>query len=142
MSEHPVPGGLAKGPSGETPPDRAGHSTRASDADRDQVVDILRDQYTEGRLTLAEFTTRVSAASSARTWGELREQLSDLPVRLPFGDSPSASLAVPAPAGPDLELILLVVLLVVCPPAGIAYWFMCYRQSRSVANSAGLGERP
>jgi hypothetical protein len=38
------------------------HSIRASDQDREQVVEILRGQYTEGRLTLEEFDERTSAA--------------------------------------------------------------------------------
>jgi hypothetical protein len=35
-------------------------SMRASDAERESVVAALRDAYTEGRLTLDEFTERRS----------------------------------------------------------------------------------
>jgi hypothetical protein len=97
------------------------------------VVDPLRDQYTEGRLALEEFTSRVAAASAARTWGELLDQLRDLPVRPPFhAAEPGQAVAVPGRA-PDVDLVLLVVLLVVFPPAGLAHWLIRHRQSRSVA---------
>jgi hypothetical protein len=52
---------------------------RASDSDRENVVDILRDAYSAGRLTLEEFDERTSAAFAARTWGDLRELTADLP---------------------------------------------------------------
>jgi hypothetical protein len=56
-------------------------SIRASDDDREKVVTVLREAYSEGRLTADEFDERTSAAYAARTWGELRELTADLPVR-------------------------------------------------------------
>src|SRR6516165_1033052 len=44
---------------------------RASDADRDRVVDVLRDAAGDGRLTADEFEERMEAALSSRTLGEL-----------------------------------------------------------------------
>jgi len=58
---------------------------RASDKDRDSVVDVLRDAYTDGRLTLDEFEERTSSAYAAKTWAELRELTADLPVEPPLG---------------------------------------------------------
>ena len=52
---------------------------RASDSDRENVVEILRDAYSTGRLTLEEFDERTTAAFAARTWGGLRELTRDLP---------------------------------------------------------------
>jgi hypothetical protein len=57
----------------------------ASDKERDSVVDVLRDAYTEGRLTLEEFEERTAAAYAARTWVHLRELTGDLPVEPVFG---------------------------------------------------------
>ena len=57
----------------------------ASDKERDSVVDVLRDAYTEGRLTLEEFEDRMAAAYAARTWGDLRELTGDLPVEPVLG---------------------------------------------------------
>ena len=53
---------------------------RASDKERDSVVDVLRDACTDGRLTLDEFEERTSAAYAAKTWTDLRELTADLPV--------------------------------------------------------------
>jgi hypothetical protein len=70
---------------------------RASDADRDVVVDALREAYTEGRLTRDEFDERMSSAYAGRTWGELRELTADLPVQPVLGaDVPGRQLPVPA----------------------------------------------
>jgi hypothetical protein len=58
---------------------------RASDQERENVVDVLRDAYADGRLTLDEFSERTSAAYAARTWTDLRELTGDLPVQPVFG---------------------------------------------------------
>lgn len=53
---------------------------RASDADRERTVVLLREHAAQGRLTLEEFTERMSAAYGARTNNELAELARDLPV--------------------------------------------------------------
>jgi uncharacterized membrane protein len=56
------------------------HATlRASDADREQLVDVLKTAFGEGRLTQDEYTTRMEQAYTAKTYGELRALVSDLP---------------------------------------------------------------
>ena len=66
---------------------------RASDHDRDAVVGALRDAYTEGRLSLEEFQERTTAAYAGRTWGDLRELTTDLPVQPVLGaDLPEGAL--------------------------------------------------
>ena len=54
-------------------------SIRVSDADRDRVTARLRDHYAEGRLTHAELDERMTAALTARTFGDLRKIMADLP---------------------------------------------------------------
>jgi L-alanine-DL-glutamate epimerase-like enolase superfamily enzyme len=56
---------------------------RASDADREAVVERLREHAGTGRLTPAELEKRVEAALSARTLGELGALERDLPGRPP-----------------------------------------------------------
>jgi DUF1707 SHOCT-like domain len=58
---------------------------RASDQDREHVVEILRAQYAEGRLTLEEFDERMASAYAGKTWGDLADLTSDLPVDSRFG---------------------------------------------------------
>lgn len=56
---------------------------RAGDRDREEVVALLREGYAQGRLTPAEFDERITAAYAARTLGELRRLVADLPVTRP-----------------------------------------------------------
>ncbi|NUP63190.1 MAG: DUF1707 and DUF2154 domain-containing protein [Nonomuraea sp.] len=65
---------------------------RASDAEREAVVEQLRIASVEGRLTLAELTDRTGAAYSATTHAELALLTQDLPGG-----------AVPAPHVPARE---------------------------------------
>src|SRR5437764_3818135 len=53
---------------------------RASDADRERAVELLRDHAAEGRLTLEELADRVSTAYRARTGDELERLTRDLPA--------------------------------------------------------------
>jgi hypothetical protein len=61
---------------------------RASDADRDAVIDLLSAAAADGRLTLEEHGERLDRAHAARTLGELAELTADLaaptaqPIRL------------------------------------------------------------
>jgi DUF1707 SHOCT-like domain len=51
---------------------------RASDADRERVVALLRDAHGDGRLTADEHAERVHGAYTARTLGELTALTADL----------------------------------------------------------------
>ncbi|MEU6581112.1 DUF1707 domain-containing protein [Nocardia sp. NPDC046763] len=64
---------------------------RASDRDREQIVDRLRVAMGEGRITLHEFDERLQQVYSARTYGELAPIMSDLPA--PRGPGRPASRA-------------------------------------------------
>lgn len=52
---------------------------RASDADRERIAARLREHYAEGRLSREELDERISATFSARTYGDLRQVMADLP---------------------------------------------------------------
>jgi hypothetical protein len=52
---------------------------RASDSDREQVVERLHQAATEGRIVSDELEHRVSAALKARTYDELDATVADLP---------------------------------------------------------------
>src|SRR5256885_15742198 len=55
-------------------------AVRASDADRERAVALLREHAAQGRLTLEEFTERMSAAYLARTNRDLEDLARDLPA--------------------------------------------------------------
>ena len=54
-------------------------ATRASDSERDQVVELLSEHAAVGRLTLAELEERIQQAYNARTHAELAILTRDLP---------------------------------------------------------------
>jgi hypothetical protein len=92
----------------------AGLAVRASDAEREQTVALLRRNFADGRLTQAELEERASAAYAARTRAQLRDLTADLP---------DAEEQPPRP-GMILDRRVLCILLCVCPPAGVAYWLL------------------
>jgi hypothetical protein len=78
---------------------------RASDQERQSVVDVLREAFTDGRLTLDEFEERMTAAYAAKTWTDLRQLTGDLPVEPLLGTDlslrpPGAQPHVMRPAAP------------------------------------------
>lgn len=52
----------------------------ATDTERDQAIDRLRQACLDGRLTLAEYSQRLDKALTARTRGDLNALLADLAV--------------------------------------------------------------
>ena len=71
---------------------------RASDADRDEVVTLLRRHASAGRLTVDELDERCARALSAVTIGDLGTLLDDLPGEPP----PHAPAAPPARTPPRM----------------------------------------
>ena len=54
---------------------------RASDADREQVIDSLKAAFAQGRLAKDEFCMRAGQALASRTYGELHAIASGIPAR-------------------------------------------------------------
>ena len=99
---------------------------RVSDADRDRVSDQLRDHFAAGRITSDELDERLSAALNAKTFGDLRRIMADLPGPVPalHHAAPSPLRATPTwatrrrhPPFPPLILLALLTALLL-PPAG------------------------
>jgi len=77
---------------------------RASDADRDRVIDVLRAAVGDGRLDPAEFDERLDAALAARTIEALVPLTADLIA--PAGSRGALTLPLAGtPAEPAAELI-------------------------------------
>jgi len=68
--------------------------TRASDRERDAVVQRVQDAFAEGRLDDAEFDERSRAALTARTHSDLDALLADLPAA---SSAPGPAAALPGP---------------------------------------------
>jgi Domain of unknown function (DUF1707) len=55
---------------------------RASDADRDQAIEVLKAAFVQGRLTKDEFDARVGATLASRTYADLAARTADIPAVL------------------------------------------------------------
>jgi Domain of unknown function (DUF1707) len=77
---------------------------RASDADRDRVIELLRAAVADGRLDPAEFDERLDAALTARTFDALAPLTADLIAVA--GSRGALTLPIAAtPAEPAAELL-------------------------------------
>ncbi|MGW6687794.1 DUF1707 SHOCT-like domain-containing protein [Streptomyces sp. NPDC054961] len=78
---------------------------RASDADRERVVERLRDAVAEGRLDMEEFEERLEATYASRTYAELEPLTRDLPAlgaTAPVAAAPVGPVGLTGvPAGSD-----------------------------------------
>ena len=61
----------------------------ASSAERELVIQVLKDAFVQGRLTRDEFGARAGGALGARTRAELAALTADLPGDPPAADRPS-----------------------------------------------------
>jgi hypothetical protein len=76
------------GPGDEIIAGTGGHShLRASRADREQVIGVLKAAFVQERLTKDEFDLRVGQALTSRTYAELAALTADIPAG-PIGDQP------------------------------------------------------
>ena len=108
-----VPPGAYPAPPGY-PVQQAGYqvrthaSMRASSADRERAVDVLKAGFTEGRLTQDEYNDRMGRAYAARTYGDLAALTADLPAGpLPAWPVPAYQ---PPPSGTNSMAIASMVL--------------------------------
>jgi DUF1707 SHOCT-like domain len=101
-------------------------SVLASDADRDAAAGQLSSALAEGRLTAGEHSERVGAAYAARSLGELGALTADLPAPARTAASREADMVAD-----QMDRCLLCALLILCPPAGIAWLLAARRRARS-----------
>ena len=71
----------------------------ASDADREQVVEILKAAFVQGRLTIDELRLRAGLALASRTYAELAVTIADIPV------PPLKAPPAPRPARPSAQAL-------------------------------------
>ena len=69
-------------------------NVRASAADRERAIDVLKAAFAEGRLTKEEHDARVGRAYASRTYADLAALSADLPAG-PLGTLSSQAVAAP-----------------------------------------------
>jgi Domain of unknown function (DUF1707) len=106
-------------------------SIRASDADRQQVVEALHRHTATGRLSLDEFTERVDAAHRASTYGELAAVTADLPAE--------AATRRAGAGGPLLVagVVAVLVLALLLGAAGLAGWGHTHTMMAAMTSMGG-----
>jgi len=123
---------------------------RTSDADRDAVLSDLSEHFQAGRLTAEEFDERAGRALAARTWGELKDLLRDLPTTLPgsrvpaavsSGARPERRAPVPVPALVGIGIVIAVSLGIVHLWGLLWLVFAALFIARRLAWSAGAPRR-
>jgi hypothetical protein len=106
---------------------------RASDADRERVIGRLRDHFAEGRLMHDELDERITAALNARTFGDLRVLMADLPEPAPaLSQARTLPRAAAGPVfvrrGPRLLPLAMLFLLVATLGSGGGFVFLALFQ--------------
>jgi hypothetical protein len=78
---------------------------RASHADREQVIDLLKTAFVQGRLAKDEFEARVDRAFASRTYAELAAVTADIPAAPIAAPISAPPLRKPAktPARPSMN---------------------------------------
>jgi hypothetical protein len=92
---------------------------RASHADREQVVGVLKAAFVQGRLGKDELTARLGQALAARTYADLATLTADLPAGLAAAEPPSRPARARAPL-----------------PVRTAAWLMCLGAVLTLADAA------
>ena len=59
---------------------RSRSGLRASDADREHVIAVLKAAFVQGRLTEDELGARVDRVYASQTYAELAEVIADIPT--------------------------------------------------------------
>jgi|SRR5262249_18173048 hypothetical protein len=104
---------------------------RVSDADRERVAERLREHFAQGRLSSEELDERISAALGAKTFGDLRRIMTDLPEpelvqaqargSAPWGARPGGVFVRRGPRLFPLAMLALIAALVI-PGAGWVFF--------------------
>jgi hypothetical protein len=99
---------------------------RASDADREQVIDTLKDAFAQGRLTRDELGVRTIRALTSRTYAELAAVTADIPA--PLIQAPPHPQPARAPTGKPINMktVARAAGMIITPPALWAVFLTYY----------------
>ena len=114
---------------------------RASDADRDRTVELLREHWVAGRLTLPEFEARAAEACRALYVADLWAAVRELPVAMP-APPPARSARAPGAVasvvlgatGTALLLLSFGFLFLLTLPLTVTAWALGRRARRRTPN--------
>ena len=109
---------MAAGPGDQVAAAKGSGHIRASDADREQVIDVLKDAFVQGRLTKDELSVRAGRALVSRTYAELTAITADIvsiPAWLTEARPPKPDRA-PARKPVNKKAVALATCMILLPP--------------------------
>ncbi len=109
-------------------PNEPNGAIRASDADRQAVIERLRAHTVEGRLSLDEFEVRVGEVLAAKTLADLAATMRELPEAQPARPTASPRPSTPPRRGgiglPTPALVILLVIAGSVLMRHFAFWLI------------------
>lgn len=93
------------GPGDETPGAVDRSHLRASHADREQVIDVIKAAFVQGRLAKDEFDQRIGRVFASRTYADLACLTADIPARLIQAQASQEPAQPPAQISMDKRVI-------------------------------------
>jgi len=104
-----------------------GGHLRASDADRERVIDALKDAFAQGRLTYSELARRAGQALESKTYADLARATAGIPA----GRAATAPPRPHAAASPSRRVNWKVIAwvlsaIIVLPGLGVAFFATYY----------------
>jgi hypothetical protein len=104
-----------------------GGHLRASDADRERVIDTLKDAFAHGRLTRSELARRAGQALESKTYAELARATAGIPAERAATAPPRQHAAAPPARRVNWKVIAWVLsAIIVLPGLGIAFFATYY----------------
>jgi hypothetical protein len=93
------------GPADQTPGAGDRSHLRTSHADREQVIDVVKAAFVQGRLAKDEFDQRIARVFASRTYADLAYLTADIPAGLVRSQPPLAPADPPAPISMDSRVV-------------------------------------
>jgi Domain of unknown function (DUF1707) len=107
---------------------------RASHADREQAIEVLKAAYVQDRLTKDELDTRVGQAFASQTYAELAAVTADIPSGLIAAQAPEPTLVkAPPSVVTDIKTAVRMIATATAIPAGL-WAFVVFAPNRDVDN--------
>jgi Domain of unknown function (DUF1707) len=100
---------------------------RASDADRERVIDTLKAAFVQGRLSKGELARRVGQALESRTYADLASATAGIPAEPAATASPRRPHSPVRARSVNWKVIACVVgVIIVTPALGVAFFATYY----------------
>ena len=104
-----------------------GGHLRASDADRERVIDALKDAFAQGRLTKSELARRAGQALGSKTYADLARATAGIPAGRAAPAPPRQHAAAPPARRVNWKMIAWVLsAIIVLPGLGVAFFATYY----------------